>query len=211
MPFKAFQRFIAALRHARYPGSLAYWERRYAGGGHSGSGSSGRLARYKAEVVNQFILKQQIQSIVELGCGDGQQLQLGQYPEYTGFDISPSAVQRCRKVFRQHPSLRFEVYEPETFIPAGHRADMSLSLEVLFHITEDHLYKRYMEHLFALARRYVVVFAPNEADTTGGYFPHVKFREFTRDVPPGWVLRDRLVNPHRDLSFSDFFFFEKAG
>ena len=50
-----FQQLRIAFRRLRYPGDGAYWERRYAKGGNSGTGSSGVLATYKAEIVNRFV------------------------------------------------------------------------------------------------------------------------------------------------------------
>ncbi len=210
MPISLFKTIISTLRRLRYPGSLTYWERRYATGGHSGTGSIGRLAAYKAETVNHFVRDYNIQSVIEFGCGDGQQLRLADYPAYTGLDISETAVARCRALFAHNASKKFEVYKPENFNLAGFQADMALSMEVVFHLTEDETYRFYLRHLFASARRWVVVFSTNEADTTGGIFPHFRPRHFTPDVPPGWVLRQHIPNPHRDISLSDFFFFEKT-
>jgi SAM-dependent methyltransferase len=204
------RKILAFVRRARYPGSIRYWENRYARGGHSGTGSSGILAAYKAEVLNQFVAEKGIQSIVELGCGDGQQLALADYPTYVGLDIAPSAIARCQKIFAEDSSKFFAAYDPNTFKPTDFQADMSLSLEVIFHLTEEKIYQKYLRDLFASARKWVVVFASDECDDTGGVFPHVKLRKFTADVPSGWALRHRLPNPHRDRSVSDFFFFEKT-
>jgi hypothetical protein len=66
---------------AEFPGSADYWERRYAEGGDSGHGSYGRFAEFKAEVLNRFVAEQRIESIVEFGCGDGNQLTLASYPD----------------------------------------------------------------------------------------------------------------------------------
>ncbi len=206
----SFQQLIAALRRVCYPGSSVYWERRYAAGGHSGAGSAGRLAAYKAEWLNCFVEQEHIQSVVEFGCGDGQQLGLARYPEYTGLDIAPSAIARCRRLFAADPAKRFAVYDPMRFDLSGFQADLAVSLEVIFHLTEDDIYHRYLEHLFACARRRVVIFSSDEPDKTGGRFPHFKPRRFTPDVPAGWALRERVTNPHRDISVSDFFVFVKS-
>ena len=193
-----------------YPGSRRYWERRYALGGDSGAGSSGVLAAYKAAVLNDFIQTHNILSVVELGCGDGQQLQLAEYPTYTGLDIAASAVARCRDLFVGDGSKTFVHYNPDHFEPTDFQADMAISLEVIFHLTEDHLYRLYLQHLFALSRRWVLIFSSDEADSTGGVFPHFRQRHFSADVPEGWILREQITNPHRDRSVSDFFVFEKT-
>lgn len=209
MLFPFFKKVLITLRRLRYPGAADYWERRYAGGGDSGAGSAGRLAVYKAETVNRFVREHHIQSVVEFGCGDGRQLRLAEYPIYCGLDVSKSAVLRCRDLFAGDTSRCFERYRPELFNPHDFQADMALSLEVIFHLTEDDVYNLYIRHLFATARRWVVIFSSDGADTTGGVFPHFRPRRFSDDVPAGWSLIGRLENPHNDISVSEFFFFKK--
>lgn len=197
------------IRRLRYPGSRQYWERRYARDGNSGSGSGGRLADYKATWLNGFVRENAVQSVLELGCGDGRQLRLAAYPSYAGLDIAPSAVQRCRQMFAGDSSKSFSVYDPDTFDPAGFQAQLAISLEVIFHLTEERLYRLYLHHLFSCATQWVVIFSSDQEDDTGGRYPHVKPRRFTPDVPPGWTLYEKVENPHRDISFSDFYIFKK--
>ena len=205
-----FRRLLYGLRRARYPGGLEYWEKRYADGGCSGSGSTGPLAAYKADWLNNFVRQKVVHSVAELGCGDGQQLQLAHYPDYLGLDVAPSAIRRCQALFAGDSAKRFAVYDPFDFDPASAAADLVLSLEVIFHLTEEAVYQQYMQHLFGLARHWVVVFSSNEADHTGGQFPHFRPRHFTSDVPQGWILEEHVPNPHRDISISDFFVFKRS-
>jgi len=65
-----------------------YWQQRYARGGNSGDGSYGKLADFKAEVLNEAVKELGITSVIEFGCGDGNQLTLANYPAYTGVDTS---------------------------------------------------------------------------------------------------------------------------
>ena len=46
-----------------FPGSKNYWEQRYAGRGTSGAGSYGKLAEFKAEIINSFIKNNKISII----------------------------------------------------------------------------------------------------------------------------------------------------
>jgi hypothetical protein len=50
-----------------------YWEERYSQGGNSGSGSYAKFAEFKAEVLNDLVQQNAIRSVIELGCGDGNQ------------------------------------------------------------------------------------------------------------------------------------------
>ncbi len=206
-----FDRLLLALRRLRYPGAATYWERRYAVGGDSGSGSSGALAAWKAQVLNDFVEKKGVQSVVEFGCGDGRQLQAARYPDYVGLDISASAVARCRELFSGDKTKQFAVYDPFQFDPAHFQAELALSLEVVFHLTEQEIYERHLLHLFASARRWVVIFAADEERPTP--FPHFRLRRFTPDVArlaPDWKLKTRVENPLPQISVSQFFVFEKG-
>ena len=63
-------------RHRSFAGSVAYWEQRYREGGCSGAGSYGKFGRFKAQVLNQFVVEHGIRTVMEFGCGDGNQLSL---------------------------------------------------------------------------------------------------------------------------------------
>src|ERR1700744_3995435 len=77
--------------------SSSYWESRYASGGNSGVGSYAQFARFKADVLNTFVAEHKVQSVIEFGCGDGNQLKLAAYPKYLGLDVSETIVAKCRK------------------------------------------------------------------------------------------------------------------
>ena len=42
-----------------------YWEKRYSEGGDSGNGSYGKLAEFKAKIINRFVKENQIKTIIE--------------------------------------------------------------------------------------------------------------------------------------------------
>lgn len=111
-------RVIGALTgRERFDDTRSYWERRYAAGGTSGSGSYGRLAQFKAEILNAFVSENDVRTVLEFGCGDGHQLGLARYPSYTGLDVSATAVQLCKERFADDPTKSFFVYTPDD--PAG--------------------------------------------------------------------------------------------
>ena len=64
-----------------FPGSESYWDQRYLSGGTSGAGSYGKFAEFKAEILNDFVRENGVMSIVEYGCGDGNQLKMATYPQ----------------------------------------------------------------------------------------------------------------------------------
>ena len=91
------------------PYTARYWEQRYKQGGNSGTGSFGKLAEFKAEIVNSFINKYGIVSVIEYGCGDGNQLKLANYPKYIGFEVSPTAISLCQKIFQNDGTKSFKL------------------------------------------------------------------------------------------------------
>jgi SAM-dependent methyltransferase len=197
----------------RMNSSADYWERRYRLGMTSGSGSEGELAAFKARVINEFVRAQGIQTVIELGCGDGQQLALAEYPQYLGVDVSQAAVELCRRRFAGDRTKAF-LWEVGSGTPLATRvaqADLTLSLDVIYHLLEDEVYRRYLADLFGTSRRHVIVYSSNRPDT--GTAPHVRHREFTRDVTadfPEFSLVRTVKNPYPSRSFADFYVFCRA-
>lgn len=160
-----------------FGGSRDYWQQRYRRGGDSGIGSGGESARYKAGVLNAFVSKFGIESVVEFGCGDGRQLALAHYPKYLGLDISRDAVALCTSRFSGDATRRFGLVDE---YPAA-RADLAVSLDVLFHLVEDEIYHNYMVRLFQAGSRFVIIFSSDEADAPRA-LPHVRHRPISRDI-----------------------------
>ncbi|MEK7704849.1 MAG: glycosyltransferase [Myxococcota bacterium] len=199
-----------------------YWEDRYRSGRSTGSGSYDRLAMFKARIINRFVADNAVASVVDLGCGDGHQLSLADYPSYTGLDISPTVVEKCRIAFASDTTKRFDVYTPAQPLTDSWSADLALSLDVLYHLSDDAVYDAYLADLFALARKYVVIYANDSLDYPVGVnerSEYVRFRNFTRDVAtrfPGWHLVRREANAYPfnpsltdTTSFADFYFYAR--
>lgn len=197
-------------------GSARYWERRYRLGRQSGAGSVGRLAAFKAEVINRFVAANNIRSVVEFGCGDGQQLALASYPSYLGLDVSRRAVELCRERFKDDPSKRFAL--PRDVDAAGRRATLALSLDVVYHLIEDRVFAAYMHELFDAAGAYVIIYSSDRDIPSQAR--HVRHRAFTGWVAlhlPDWELFERVQNAYPydpahpgETSVCDFFFFRRT-
>jgi hypothetical protein len=203
---------LAYLRGDSFTDSAKYWEHRYRTGGNSGAGSYCRLAEFKAEVLNGFVGGQQISSVIEYGSGDGAQLRLARYPNYTGVDVSKKAVEMCRVIFANDASKRF--FESGA-VPPNTMAEVSLSLDVVYHLVEDSTFEAYMRQLFASARRFVIVYSSNmELEWP---YKHVRHRQFTKWVAqyePQWRLESTIKNAYpwdpadpQNTSFADFYIF----
>jgi hypothetical protein len=201
-------------RRARFRSTSDYWDRRYKVGGNSGPGSYNRLAEFKAQFLNRFVEEHQVTSVIEYGCGDGAQLSLARYPNYTGVDISPTAVEMCRVRFAGDTSKRFLRSDAITQSPLG---DLVLSLDVVFHLVEDVVFEAYMRRLFESAHRFVIIYSSNtDQEWTGQHVRHRMFTRWVEENEPDWYLHSTHKNsfPYdpadpEQTSFSDFYVFAK--
>lgn len=161
----------------RFRGSRKYWEDRYRLGGDAGAGSFGVAARHKAAVLNAFVADNAISSVIEFGCGDGRQLTLAQYPPYLGIDVSADALAHCRRLFGDQPDKQFLLLDDYQ----GQRADLALSLDVIYHLVEDSVYDEYLQRLFDAAGRFVIIYSSDVA-AAGATMRHVRHRMVSADV-----------------------------
>jgi hypothetical protein len=204
--------FRRRRRNSPFPGSTEYWERRYRSGGTSGDGSYGELAGFKAEVINDFVSEQGIDTVVELGCGDGNQLGLLTIPDYFGYDISKTAVDMCKELYSTDATKRFEHYSPAEY-NGDSLAQLSLSLDIIFHLVEDDVFEHYMTNLFQMASGWVIIYSSDSDVPFGDGTDHCRNRRFTKWVSEnidGWELARKVDNRFPESSMSDFYFYRKT-
>ncbi len=158
-----------------------------------------------------------MKSVMEFGCGDGNQLSLADYPRYTGFDISDHAIQLCQNRFCNDPTKDFYPVDYWT----GQQAELTLSLDVIYHLIEDEIFEKYMQMLFSAASKFVIVYASNNEEfnvSISRYAPHVYHRKFTdwvvKNRGESWVLHKYIPNKYQfdandqnNTSFADFYIF----
>lgn len=198
-----------------FTGSGDYWIGRYDSGGTSGAGSCGKLAEFKAEVVNGFIKQENVKTIIEYGCGDGNQLSLAEYPSYLGFDVSPKAIALCRARFSGDAAKTFRLLNEYK----GETAEATISLDVIYHLVEDSAFSEYMSRLFDSAEKFVIIYSSNTSENRKAQAFHVRHRKFSdwiENARPQWKLHIRIPNRYplagdtRTGSFADFFVYERA-
>jgi len=198
-----------------FQGSEDYWKDRYEAGGNSGDGSYNQLAEFKAEILNTFVSEEKITSVIEYGCGDGNQLSLAQYPKYIGFDVSPNAITRCLKRFSNDETKTFKLMEP----CGDETAELTLSLDVIYHLIEDTIFVDYMNRLFDSSEKFVVIYASDTDDNPEDMAAHVKHRKFSKwinDHKAEWRQIRHIPNKYpfngdtKSGSFADFYIYSKA-
>jgi len=198
-----------------FPGSSNYWKERYSGGANSGVGSYGKFAEFKAAVINEFVTKHALRSVIEFGCGDGNQLALAKYPIYHGFDISETVISKCHKLFAGDDSKHFRLVAEYN----GETADVALSLDVIYHLIEDDVFANYMRTLFEAANRYVIIYSSDSDDNRGYEGTHIRHRKVTGWIHrkfPQWKLVEHIPNKYpyqgdyTQGSFADFFIYART-
>lgn len=211
--------FIKALLYANEKlfNSEDYWQERYVMGGNSGSGSYNRLAEFKAETVNKFVKQNNVNMVIEWGCGDGNQLLYADYPRYLGYDVSQKAVEMCKKRFEDDCSKEFMWCGGIEF-ENNIKGDLAISLDVIYHLIEDEVFDKYMKRLFESSHKYVCIYSSNFELQTAR---HVKNRKFTdwieQNLKNSWKLIKIIKNKYPyseedadNTSSSDFYFYEKV-
>jgi len=213
-------KMLAVRSQRSFQGSANYWEDRYRRGGDSGAGSYSRLAKFKAEILNKFVTDRKIQSVIEFGCGDGHQLSLAQYPRYVGMDVAATAVESCRNRYQGDDSKEFHQYFASEFEcnDERFRADLSLSLDVIYHLVEDETFEAHLRHLFGSAKQYVIIYSSNCEEPQ--MLAHVRRRNFVDTVEenfPDWLLSEQIANRYPfiasrpdDTSKADFYIYSKS-
>jgi hypothetical protein len=205
------------LNYKLYNGfeSKKYWENRYNEGGNSGVGSYNFFAEFKADVINNFVSENKINTVIEFGHGDGNQLKLANYSNYIGFDVSETAVEECRKLFDKDNNKTFKLLREYN----NEKADLTLSLDVIFHLIEDNVYEDYMEKLFNSSNKYVIIYSSNssnvEKERTVTHVKHRKFSTWVEKNRSTWKLIKHIPNKYpykgdyKTGSFADFFIYKK--
>ena len=143
-----------------------------------------------------------VTSVVELGIGDGNQSSLFEIPFYAGIDVVPQIVARARERFADRPGWTF--HEVGNLGPQDRRCDMSMSLDVIYHLVEEEVYDRYMRDLMGFADRFVLVYASDhDADARARHVRHRNYGRWIAQSAPDWRLRERFEHPYPMTGESD--------
>lgn len=193
----------------QFQSSCEYWERRYMQGGDSGDGSYGKIARYKAKYINAIVAEHGIRSVIEWGCGDGNQLRYLNMPEYTGVDVSTAAISNLRKQYKHDKNKKF--FSLGELKPLGEIGvfQLSMSLDVIYHLVEDKVYEEYMNNLFSSSEGHVIAYSSNFDGPQ--HVDHVKHRKFTDFIAanfPLWTCVHHGPNPFAERSHAEFFHYQ---
>lgn len=175
-----------------------YWDYRYKTGGNSGKGSYSTSAELKGNFVSKVIENYNIYTINDLGHGDGNQLKYfkGNF-KYFGFDISETIRKKVESEFRENDKVVIVDSATELI-----KADLCLSLDVLYHITDIEEWKEYIGTLFNLGE-FVLIYA-QDSHPTIKEDPHVVSRPFTSYIQDNFLnyeLIETSPGAHSSIMF----------
>ena len=101
----------------------------------------------------------------------------------------------------------------------GETAELTLSLDVVYHLIEDDVFELYMKRLFDSSTRFVIVYSSNKDEQDVIQAPHIKHRKFTRWIDENaisWGLTQYIPNSqpydgdNNEGSLADFYIYAKA-
>jgi hypothetical protein len=100
---------------------------------------------------------------------------------------------------------------------SGEKADLVLSLDVIFHLIEDSVFEGYMKKLFDASSKYIIIYSSNKTKkTVASHVRHRKFTPWVEQNRPKWKLLKFIPNRYlyagnNDAgSFSDFYIYKKG-
>ena len=102
---------------------------------------------------------------------------------------------------------------------SGEKAELAISLDVIYHLIEDSVFETYMHCLFNAATAFVIIYSSND-EKIPNKAAHVKHRCFAKWVAKNknkWKLQQVITNQYpwkgktETGSFSDFYIYTKKG
>ena len=191
-----------------------FWEKNYSEGGNSGTGSYNKLAEFKAEIVRTILKEHSIKTIIEIGCGDGNQLSLIDYEDYTGVYVSKTIIEKNKIKFKDKTNFKFFNTDQRDMY-SNKKYDMSISMDVIFHLLEQDTFENYMNDLFNFSKKLVVIYSSNHEEyTKWPEYRHRNFTKFVADNFSSWELIKYIPNKYPYIigkedttSCSDFYIY----
>lgn len=160
--------------------NMNYWEKHYRQGGISGKGSIGKHRDWKWQTINKYI--PEINSLVDVGCGDLSFQEGHDYEKYIGIDISQTCIKLNKKM---KPHWKFRQSSADKYLK-GVKGDVVFCHDLLFHILDEKIYTGILDNLMEYSDKYISIFTWHET-------PLKKFGIIKKDT-------DDIYQKYRDFS-----------
>lgn len=133
------------------------WETHYAEGGKSGDPVDYNLARdWKYFLLDKYYRKN-IDTIIDVGCGDLQFWRDNLPYKYTGIDISQTVIDRHKK---KHPDQKFICSDASKFVDV--HANVVICFDMLWHIIDDDDYINILKNIKRYSNKYIYIYTWNK-------------------------------------------------
>tara|TARA_Y100001935_G_scaffold184267_1_gene152867 strand:- start:294 stop:980 length:687 start_codon:yes stop_codon:yes gene_type:complete len=191
---KIYREIFRVYITKEFTNSSEYWERRYYYGGNSGRGSYFKSAKFKANYLNDIVLKNNLNCIIDIGCGDGNNFSLFKISNYIGIDPSETIITANRNKFLNDENKIFYLLKEnqhsltkEINANKDIKNSLIISFDVILHLVEDNVYKDHLNFINDINAEYCLVVSSDECIDYNYSIPHVKHRNFSKDLSNyGW-------------------------
>lgn len=126
--------------------------------------------------------------------------------------MSQTVVEHCRNIFAEDKTKKFV----HTDSYNGEKSDLSMSLDVIYHLVEDDIFNDYMERLFQASNKYVVIYASNHDHLDTDHVRHRKFSDWIENYREDFELLSHTPNkfPYDtknpdNTSVADFYIYKR--
>lgn len=155
----------------------SYWNQRYIDWGNSWKWSYGKNAIFKADFINNFIKENNIKTVTEFWCWDWNNLELYQVENYEGLDVSEKAIEICKEKFKEDKSKMFSVLNNWEY-----KAELTLSLDVTFHIFGKKEWKDYINKVINSATKYSIFYSFPKWTANTPHLNDYNFEEYLEEL-----------------------------
>lgn len=187
---------IASRRRKSFDNKV-FWEYRYQTAAHLGSGigSRGSYKDIKRQVIHCFLGQLNRSRILDVGCGDLEVMAGAPASEYTGVDLSESAIELARS---KEPDWKFFVGDIRQLDLEP--ADGILCLDVLIHQRNYRDYMALIERILKLCKSKILISGYNQQPWFNSEitFFHEPMSKTLRRFPE--VANLEIVGGYRDIS-----------
>jgi 2-polyprenyl-3-methyl-5-hydroxy-6-metoxy-1,4-benzoquinol methylase len=132
------------------------WNEHYKNGGKSGEPKEYEIARSWKKIIISTYCDINVDSILDVGCGD-LQFWNGDLPSYyTGIDISQVIIDKNKLLY---PDKKFICSNASTTLDVS--ADAVICFDMLWHIIDDNDYIKILENIKKYSKNYVFLYTWN--------------------------------------------------
>jgi 2-polyprenyl-3-methyl-5-hydroxy-6-metoxy-1,4-benzoquinol methylase len=166
-----------------------FWNERYSTGIISGLGSIGLYREYKWSIISN--LSNDLDDIIDIGCGDLSFWEGRDCKNYTGTDVSNVVIERNRKV---RPNWKFIASSFDKYIE-GISSKVVLCLDTLFHVLSEKVFEETLKNLSLYSTQWIFISTWTKSPWGDKITDNIyqKYWEPDRYVIPGFNMVNKYI------------------